>query len=763
MALKEIIDYSIEARNIFLLAYVFSFTGSLITMMRSSKIILSITLGFVSFVNMLLRPNLITAMDEEIARIIVFTSPSSTLWLAGSDASLNLDTSLTNISGTLLIDQKNVNSVQQTAIGNTLQFNNGVLQSGNAKLTIQGSLDPTTGDVILLQGNQSLSVERGTILEAINVSGSNNSLIGAALLSSPIVLQDALTGLNLAWQVPLNQPIVLNGGTINLQTGLDLSDGGRLQGNGTVGGNGCSLILPFIPASQAWSNTLTLNDVAEITLTGCAFLSGVWNLTGNGTTTVIDGHGNMLDLTAGGILNIGPGHTVKFVNIHLNGVGSTGGNLVLQAANSKVIFSDATLDLSGTYTQTNGTIIVQETDCILIARNSDTVIVDGLNTVFQVSNVVLFYDSLTTTATYISVIAVQNGGTLSIINGGSLRNRSVQSGPFGLTKFTNLNNILTFSYNLGPNEKLSFLNTAAPLAQAMALDGSGCTIQMNKDESSYWTVEPNITLTLSNLLLQSFDPDLWDLQGTGINQAQIVFGDNNLITLDKNLTVTKALNFVAGLSVIDGQHHTLTLAGSSMLALQNGANLTIKNATLVLSNADSLHCALSSSTLTLQNVDVYFAHSDFTFDVGNLQIDRQVRMFGCSATVTGQANAFNFTSSGQATILSGGKWIINPVTKLTYNPDVSLDVGNSLLEMRHITFADPSSCLQFLNGSQIMIGSMGWAWDYGLILLDGYVLCTTATAPNPGLFIGSAAQVEIGAAANFDVEGILTINQTSYP
>lgn len=693
---------------------------------------------------------------------IKFSSQNSTIQLSGS-ASIILDDTL-NIDGTLKILNKSATSIQQTATTNLLTFADGVYQSNTSgKAFISGTIDPATTDKIILDSGQTLQTDNETIIEALEIRGSGNIIKGQPTFSSALVLQNASAAVSIGMQNKLNQNVTMNSGTVTLIDDLALQDGVFLSGNGTVNVGNKTLTLPSA-VSSAWTGNLTFQNANDLMLTGYTTLNGNWTFSGGGGVSRVNGNGNILDISGGGAITVGASQTLYLTDMHLKGLGATGGSLTIDAT-STVYMSNVTIDLDGSYTLAAGTIIIHGANCSLIARNSNQFIVDGATSTLTVDGVVFLFDPLGTTPTQPNPFIATNSGTISYLNDGVIRANAVDTSgniEFSIPSST-ADNYLPNNYILNNNSKITFTNANIANPKAMNLDGQGYFIEFNYSTSQYMTIQANTTVTFKNIMLKDFDPALINFQGAGPTKAKIIFGDNVTISLNKDLSVSTAAWVFQGNSTIIGNGSSLTLSATNMLTIDNANKvLNIKDLKIFVTHATAMSCLNDASKIVLQDSDIHMTNIGYTFAKGLLDIKNTVKVMGLDPTTTTGIPLFTFSSAGILNVLTNSTLKVERGAKLYYNPDITNDGGDPLVEKYHLLLADPSSAL-WLDSCYLQTGTMGFALDHGKLFIDGKTFFNINAAVGAEVEFGSALQVEIAPSGILDIDGALKYISTTYP
>jgi hypothetical protein len=199
-----------------------------------------------------------------------FSSRTATITVAGGAFVINK--SIPNYSGNL---------IQQGAVrGQPILFNLGVLETTSTPALFTGSYDGDATTPILLNSNQLLRIDNGQFAKSLNVLSTGNRLEGLPVFlnANAISLGSQLAGLTLAINGKLNTSIAMNGGTIILDSGLDLAADRNLTGSGTVNTQGSFFRFggTRIGAELAVTSTIFWNDASELSLNGPIEFSGTW-------------------------------------------------------------------------------------------------------------------------------------------------------------------------------------------------------------------------------------------------------------------------------------------------------------------------------------------------------------------------------------------------------------------------------------------------------------------------------------------------------
>lgn len=234
-------------------------------------------------------------------------------------------------------------------------FQDAILKDQGNLLYMTNTFDDTT---ISLTGDSSLGGDFGTVQQNVVVSGTGNTIDGQMIFSSDISLIGANAALSLALQSTVNTNIDMSGvpggsGILNLQDHLRLSGNSVIIGQGTINGNGFSVIAG--DELSTWSTPLVWNSTIE--LNAYTVLTGGWGF--SGPTGTINGHGNVLDLQGTGIIAIASGTTLYLTNLVIkNFIPGPSGSFNFADDTADVILSNTTIELAQAGTTSVGNIIV---------------------------------------------------------------------------------------------------------------------------------------------------------------------------------------------------------------------------------------------------------------------------------------------------------------------------------------------------------------------------------------------------------------------
>ncbi len=288
--------------------------------------------------NLLIKIHLLTLffVTPSIECAFKFSNPNATLAFDQTNSTLTINTSITGVDGRIKLRTTTGTTdgnVKSATGAETISFSGGsILQDANQIDLTGGTYDPKTGstrDAISLGNGQIMSVGKGTMVYAdvAVANGATATILGSPTFVSSVSLGNSSSVLNLAIQNKLNKDIVLNSGKLVLQDNLELADGVRIWGTGTVDINYQSLRFGTQVNSSVFSQDLIFWRAKDITLNGPVTLAGSWSFLTNSTDneSVINGNGNILTLNNGKLIvgDASAGHTLYISDLYIKGVSTT--------------------------------------------------------------------------------------------------------------------------------------------------------------------------------------------------------------------------------------------------------------------------------------------------------------------------------------------------------------------------------------------------------------------------------------------------------
>lgn len=729
----------------------------------------------------------ISLLVSGLSADIKFPGVGGSLNFDQTDSSLILSANLTGFNGTLKIKSAAGAGDNVVSTGSeTIAFSNGFVKIGNNFSALTGSYVPgltTVDDTITLGNGDFLQIVEGeTVPQAITVSASSTATIGGStVLSGGVTLTDNTSVLNLGIEHKLDQDITLNSGKVVLTDDLGIADGVRLVGTGTIDINKKSLGIGS--SSTAWTGTLTLNRAQDVQLNGRVVLDGTWNFATDGTDkeSVLNGNGNILDMSGGGTLQVGADHTLFVSDVNIIGFGGAGGSFDLadSATPGVICFSNTTIQLSGNYVHGTGLMAVESDLVNLVSGGQYTFTVDANATTFttelRVDGVALYYETLGGTNT--SPFMTTNGGLINTINGGVIRSAVSDVQPVDTVIDADAEHLNTVSLT-GPRdlrviEKIVITNPASPTARVVTIDAGGdwwIFPEAISGGNEVITVAADTTLILKNVVLENFSLSLVDL--TAANSA-IQFSDGVIMMLSNtNATYSSAseLRFVGRSTVIGGGVQTsnsggIVIDGAGVVVTFDNVKLNLDNTG---SGADTLACTTSTAAgegkVIFKDCDVRLASDDgatsLLFDKGSMEIEGKTSMEGFVDDAVNGETTFDWTSTGTLIVKHAAILSLGHNLRFKYEPYIPPDDGDTSATKRHLRLEDAGSTL-FCDGCVLESTATGLALDKGNFVINNEVVLTASAVAAEGAELGTSLNLEIMAASVIDIDGTVHYITTS--
>jgi hypothetical protein len=212
--------------------------------------------------------------------------------------------------------------------GKTITFDNVGLVLPTGELLITGQRFSSAS--LLLAGGDIIDIVNGTLPLATFVLGTN-TMQGSGGIDAPIILQNSDSILKFGVGGSVFTDIVMNGGSIVLMKNLVLGNEHMLSGVGTVtlGSNN----FDFGRADLHVTSTITWHGTnGALNLHGATALTGKWIFDGD---CIINGNGQVVNLTDTGEISVLSGASLAFRNIQLQKVHDQNINCVDDSATLK--------------------------------------------------------------------------------------------------------------------------------------------------------------------------------------------------------------------------------------------------------------------------------------------------------------------------------------------------------------------------------------------------------------------------------------------
>jgi len=735
---------------------------------------------------------LLMVSASKVSAAFVFSSDDSRLRFADSTSRFFVNTAITGYNGTLELSDSTAARFQ--GISNAITFSKGVLEQGTATALFTGIFDPASTDTIKLTGSHRLRALPGTLLPAITVAGTGNSIEGAPLFTGAITLTDVNTSVTFALQNKLNASVTMNSGTIVLGDNLSLADNVSFNGIGSVDFALRNLQLPG--RDITWTSTLYMVNTAALELSAPFRLSGTWWFGSTGVAagaqtrskSVIDGHGMMLDMSLHGTIVVRAGHTLEINNCIIKGLASqqgAGGGVsggmgffLMEDQYSTVSFNGCTLHLGGNYTLTQGQFYFYGEPSNVMCGSYSFSAQNNLNgAAIRIDNTTLNYDNLTSPDT--SNIIQPDGVSVVSVNNGIVKGKDAVVAIFVDTPFYQQ---LRNEAVSGTNRVLNFRGTSA---SNMTWNGGGLALQFARGtgQSGSLVVAAGKTVTLENVVLKDFSSACCTIGAGG----SLVFGNGVTIELGANedLSMTWSFTGQTTASIIRGVGNYLNLgalSGSNFVGLAVGApagavsgsvtlwlndvglmglqgavnaaaNTYRSNASYIASR-NLMRCVNAADIINFRNSDINLT-GNYTLSCGSINIYNDVALKGKGYT-------FAFSSNGTLAIQSASTLLIDRNVTFSYDSSGLGASGDTKLMVNasktQLTMADQTSRL-FLNGCTFYGTLTSPRLQTGVLVVNDRVTMTsegTVDANSIVLSDSGALRVEVLAGAVLDVFGALS-------
>jgi hypothetical protein len=466
----------------------------------------------------------------------------------------------------------------------------------------------------------------------------------------------------------------------------------------------------------------------------------------------MNGYGNILDITAGGNITVGPNHTLYITGVTIKGLGIGFGSISLDQT-AEIKLTSSTIMLSNNFVLPLGTITIISSDCKMIIKDKHYFVVTGPSGTLKVDGVMFQYETIGNAPIYPPPFGVYPGGHISLINSGNITCSKFESMigeiQFSIPQSLGINYV-TGNVNMNQRTKIHFINENPSVKKPMILDCLGKRVSYSQGENSSVTIDENIDLTIRNLTADDLSFEKLNLLGSGATKAKINYGDNINHLLGKDFTISDTNLSIVGNVKVFGNNHVINTTGSRNIIVSEGKTLSIHDATLNLTCSDSIVLLGDNSKISFNNVLVNVSNNGWLIDKGNIETKGYVEF----ATIKKYSeNCYlNFSTSGNWNVVEKSKLFLSDGIELLYSPSrTSTSESNESLK-RHFVLNDNSSCLSLTNCA-IEVDSCGLAFDQGSILINNNVRFEISLTPLASLDLGDDLQVTINSGANMYVTG----------
>ncbi len=578
------------------------------------------------------------------------------------------------------------------------------------------------------------AIDNSTILN-LTISGTGNKLYGAPLFSGNVTIG---SGADIAFGIrsKMNVNVALGSGTMKLENDLLFTDSKQMTGTGTM--NLQNFKLKFGAKPLTFSSLITWQNASDIELGSYTTLSSTWSFASDG---VINGNGNVLDISSSGVLAIAAATTLSLTDLYLKGFGSTGDITFANATTSILRLSNVVIEMTGSRNITSGQVIIDGPVTIITKSNTLTFSSSG---VLTINGQTLQFDRL----------GSFTGGVSPLVAGANLvLNNSARIIEIGANENSPGVSTIAASTTLGYDLFLSDDRTLS-VTQTATLTGNGHTINFADHGNALITVSASQALTLSDVVLNGLQPAHISL-GSG---ASFSFGASSSVCLHKNTTLSSTWSY-SGDSILNGNGHVIDISSGGVFAIAAGVTLRVSDAYIKgLGSTGDITFGSAASTLRLSNVVIEMTGSK-TISSGNVIIDGPV-------TIITKANTLTFSSSGVLTVngqtlgydragnSSGG------ITPTTAGANLVLNSSGRVIEVNSPTdLTSINAALASIDhgpSNLMFAGSSTLAYDYNLS--EDHTLTATTT----GTLNGNGHKIRFSdhAATQLTVNNSVTLTLT---
>jgi len=602
-------------------------------------------------------------------------------------------------SNAMTVQQGTINRSNLGVItGNAITFDRGVFTSFNSVSDLSGAFNPAGSGTIVLSQNINpnaidiMIANAGGLSHKLLINPGEQFLRGDPLFFDPnaITLTDATTLLAIAVQNTLNTNITMNGGILFLEDDLRLGNEAVLLGDGLVFFNNRRMSLGG--AASVWNGTINWIS-GNMSLNGPLTLNGVWFFFGD---SQINGNGNVLDITGGGIIFITPGATLRLAGTVLKGLGS---GALFMGESAQLRLSDSDIVMNTDYTVDSGGIYV-DGDSTIITQNNLLRITDGLDShgSLTVDSVALTYD----TQNFLDNINIRpqqindpDHKYINIINNGSIRR--IRQEPITFYGYSAGSAVQRYAI-VNPQRVLQIFPQIDPLTDQLQYDftinASFNFFGFTPANSPIMFVSDKVHVKYKNVYFRDFSPLHLSLG----KHSKLIFGNNSTVGFSRNETLNYRFSF-EGNTILDGAGDILTLEPGGEIVLQGKhGTLLINSLTIKGLSGNNIRCNDPTSKIIFKDVTLY-QDDDFSFDVGAIQVLNNVTLIG--------PFDFIYTATGPFTVLPDSTLNLLRNKRFTYAPAngnrflLQMSDPSSTINIDTATLSAPAPGLQLLGGRLI--------------------------------------------------------------
>jgi len=291
------------------------------------------------------------------------SSESSTIRVGngGSSASFYLSKNVSGFNGTF---RRGSNGTISNGTSKTIAFANGILDDNGVRSRTTSTYEPGGTYELTLGANQTLVGRPGQVTQNVKISGAGAKIEGQPTFDSALVFDENATAY-FGLQSRLNQNIQFYSSgltnTVFLNDDLKLADDVTIVNDGTIDVNGKSFW--FGGKTLTLANTIHWANAGDINLSGRINFGGTWYVNDE---TNINGHGNIIDCSTGGVFDIAASTTLYLTDVTLKSIQDS--TFIFRGVGSTIRLSKATLHFHENVTHDQGMIYVDGPSTVFIPR-----------------------------------------------------------------------------------------------------------------------------------------------------------------------------------------------------------------------------------------------------------------------------------------------------------------------------------------------------------------------------------------------------------
>jgi len=511
------------------------------------------------------------------------------------------------------------------------------------------------GTTITLNSGGSMVGSDNFMVYGLNLTDSDNILAGSLVFSHPITVgseNDVTLGLT----SQLNQSVILDHGTLYLNSDLRCGQNVDILGVGTVETQGYSFEFGSY-YNVPFNGTITWHNCNNVQLKTSGTLDGSWTFSG---TTILNGNGATLDISSTGLFSVPAGQTLLLKNIALRGLTSSNFSIL-----GTLQLEGATLTLGGSLSMTSGSVWVLVDSMVTLSRfnwsfTDDAVLYVGTGSSTGAAtlgvNVIGASSAdpeigdvlLPSTINAPHPIIVNGGISTSNIQANVAAGNLVINPAYGVIAMTD--QVYTWPSNPLGGEPIILSRSAilSPLDQiefavTQEVDCGHAHIVFATGATPQFIVDPGVTVTLSNVTFSGVSHNtFWLQEGATLN-----FGDNVVISFAEDVSWGGANLGVVGngsyvLLTSDGPKVTCDLTG-------DGGSFSLGTNILGLSNIGIKGIGNITTSAAIVDDVLYQGYlallGDARIDVVETTLPHVFYIYGLNNSFALYQNTLSFTGS----------------------------------------------------------------------------------------------------------------------